>query len=513
MYYPNELVYFKKTNFNHPQGLLIFKEAPEPESPTPAEKQVQIRLTHRLLKFCQNTIHGVNHIWEPHTKPAVRIFWCLIVTTALIGCILLYNTVTQRHREEVLVTVVETSHLPIYEIPFPAVAICPVNHINWMRYKAAEARFLPRYAAKEAKAAFYNLMVLLDRMTFTRLSSIDEFLKTENIPRSVENIVLSDVAKFMALRCDEIFIWCNFDNTQHDCCKIFVPEYTGRGPCLVFNSVISKESRIKQLTDNFYPWRARYGGEGSGLSFRLRYNSSLVRPGTTIPFAFTVFVKEADEWSDTLFHILQKNTHNSLMVTPIITETSRNTRHIAPAKRKCVFSDEITKYDQIDGLGFHKYNCLVRCEEKFLLNTCNCTTSMFFPGIPNQPHKECKVSDLQCMYDHRDIFNYLKEPNQDEYINDTRRGMSCDCLNNCESLLFLVKLNVLPLPNPNDTVPVISGEVYFGKNTMTKYSSRLQYTYLDLISNFGGILGLFLGASVLSIVEIVHFFSRFMHLP
>ncbi|XP_019893825.2 pickpocket protein 19-like [Musca domestica] len=297
MYYPNELAHFKITNFKHPDGLLIFKDQPTTTAPEIlAKKQVEIRLTQRLLKFCQHTIHGVNHIWEPRTKPAVRIFWCLVVTTALIGCIILYNTVTQRHREGILVTVVESSHLPIHTIRFPAVAVCPLNHVNWMRYHAAETRFLPRYSAKEAKTAFYNLVILLERMTFTRLNHVEEFLKIKKVPRSVRNIELSEVAKFMSLRCDEIFSWCVFDKTQMDCCKIFVPEYTGRGECLVFNSVISKESRIKK-----------------------------------------VLIKEEDEWSDTLFHILQKNTHNSLMVTPRISETSRNTRHIDPAKRKWLF--------------------------------------------------------------------------------------------------------------------------------------------------------------------------------
>lgn len=45
-----------------------------------------------------------------------------------------------------------------------------------------------------------------------------------------------------------------------------------------------------------------------------------------------------------------------------------------------------------------------------------------------------------------DIFTYLKEPLQDEYMNDTRRGMTCDCVDGCESLLYLVELNVIRLP-------------------------------------------------------------------
>ncbi|XP_061394357.1 pickpocket protein 19-like [Musca vetustissima] len=383
MFYPNELAYFKKTNFKHPNGLLTFNEAAvHHTNPRRPQKYFKNRVLQRLLQFCKNSIHGVNHIFEPRERPAVRLFWLLVVVAALIGCIVLYIDVTKRHGEEVLVTVVETSHLPIHKISFPAVAVCPFNHINWMRYKAAEEKFLPRYTAKEAKSAFYNLMVLMERITFSRLDPIKEFLNTKKVPWSVRNIVLSEVAKYMALRCDEIFRWCSYDETQHDCCKIFVPEYTEKGVCLVFNSVISKESKIKKLTDNYYPWRARSSGERSGLSFKLRYNSSVIRPESDVPFAFSVLIKESEEWSDSLFNILHENTHTSLMVTPIITETSRNTRHINPAKRKCLFPNEKSrKYYRIEGLQFNKVNCRVQCEQRYLLDACNCTMSMFFPGI------------------------------------------------------------------------------------------------------------------------------------
>ncbi|XP_011294238.1 pickpocket protein 19-like [Musca domestica] len=505
MFYPNELAYFKKTNFEHPKGLLKFKDCYDDPLQPLTKRQVEKRIIRRMFQFCQNSINGVYHISEPGLRPSVRLFWCVVVVAAIIGCAMSYIDLTKRLQDEALVTVVETSHLPIHEIRFPAVAVCPLNRVNWMRYKAAEEKFLPRYTAKEAKNAFYNLTVLLERMTFSGLEAIEDFLNSQHIPRSVRNIVLSRVAQYLAFRCDEIFRWCIYDKTKHDCCKIFIPEQTEKGICLVFNSVVSKESKIKQLTDSFYPWRARSSGEGSGLSFRLRYNSSLVRPGSTVPFAFNVIIKRPGEWSNSLYQILHANTHNNMMVTPIITETSRNTRHINPVKRKCLFPNEIsTKFDRIEGLAFNKLNCRVQCEQRHLINTCNCTTSMFFPGVSHKADMECKVSDLRCIYDNRDIFSYIKGSRQDNYINDTRRGMICDCLNSCEALMFLVKLNVLPLVNVNESFPEISAEVYFAEETMTKYSARLQYTYMDLISNYGGVLGLCLGASVLSIFEIFY---------
>lgn len=60
------------------------------------------------------------------------------------------------------------------------------------------------------------------------------------------------------------------------------------------------------------------------------------------------------------------------------------------------------------------------------------------------------------------------------------------------------------LSSPNLTFPLIEGDIYIGQGVVTKYEARLDYTAFDLIAQFGGILGLSLGASVLSLVEIVY---------
>ncbi|XP_059219850.1 pickpocket protein 19-like [Stomoxys calcitrans] len=496
--YPNDFAHLKNTNFQHPPGLLRFGSQPSAMSK-------QKIILQSLLKLCDSGFHGANHAIDSKNRLALRVFWLLIVFGALVGCIFMYWKLTGRHQEKILVTVVESSQKPIHNIAFPAVAVCPFNHINWMRHKSAEEKFLPQNSTEEIIKIFHDLLVAMERLTFTTLNDIELLLRNPNIPKSIQNIVLYDLALFMAFRCNEIFVWCIYDETHLDCCKVFITERTERGICLVFNSLISDESKIKQLSDNYYPWRARTGGEGSGLSFKLRYNKAFVRPGSTLPFSFSILIKEADEWSYSPFNILKPNSRNTIMVTPIFTETSANTRHIDPQKRKCMFSDETSLiYDRIEGLPFNRLNCLVQCEQKFVMKYCNCTLSMFFPGMSESHKKECTVSDLKCLYEHRDIFNYIKGPLQDEFINDTSRGMVCNCVHNCVSLIFLLSINSQHLQSANNIVPEIDLDVHFVKNTMTKYASRLQYTNMDLAANFGGILGLCLGASVLSVAEVVY---------
>lgn len=242
MFYPNELVRYRNTNFPYPQGLQIFKPGHVSEM-----HHFRKRLLKSVHKFGGNSFHGMQYIWLPHTRPIIRTFWISTMMAAISACLAMYTMLTYRHGEQLLVTVVETARLPIYSIPFPAVAVCPYNHVNWIRYQAAEERFLPHNTSEVSKNAFYELLAVMESISLTSLRAIGPFVNTRFIPRDVQDIVLYNLAHFMAFRCDEIFTWCNYDHTEHDCCKIFVHERTERGICLVFNSVISEESRIKQV--------------------------------------------------------------------------------------------------------------------------------------------------------------------------------------------------------------------------------------------------------------------------
>uniref|UniRef100_A0A1I8Q2K6 Uncharacterized protein n=1 Tax=Stomoxys calcitrans TaxID=35570 RepID=A0A1I8Q2K6_STOCA len=238
--YPNDFAYFKNTNFQHPSGLLRFKVKP------PANTR-QIKILQSLLKFCGSSLHGANRAIDSNNRLLVRLFWLLIVVGAFVGCFVMYWKLTGRHQEETLVTVVESARKPIHDIEFPAVAVCPLNHINWIRNKSAEEKFLPQNPTEQIIKIFHDLLAAMERLTFITLDGVELLLRNAFVPKSLENIILYDLALHMAFRCDEIFVWCVYDETQLDCCKVFIHERTERGICLVFNSLISDESKIKQV--------------------------------------------------------------------------------------------------------------------------------------------------------------------------------------------------------------------------------------------------------------------------
>ena len=245
MIYDKELVRYKNTNFRHPKGLIVFKDTHTSVMPREQDDNYFDCMLKQIVYFT-NSIHGVSYIWEKDTRFKVRLFWLLVVIAAIITCIIMYQSLASRHSQQNIKTVVETSQMPIYKINFPAVALCPWYHVNWLRYKAAEEKFLPPYPGNELRTLFYDVLLALEDMNLVRLDPLIS-LRNHTIPKILDKISIFELIKFMSFRCDELFVECMYDDTPYDCCKIFVAERTEKGICMVFNSLISEESRKKRV--------------------------------------------------------------------------------------------------------------------------------------------------------------------------------------------------------------------------------------------------------------------------
>lgn len=57
---------------------------------------------------------------------------------------------------------------------------------------------------------------------------------------------------------------------------------------------------------------------------------------------------------------------------------------------------------------------------------------------------------------------------------------------------------------------MIKAQVYYGQRVMTKIITKLKYTNIDLLANFGGIISLYIGASVMSFIELLFVLGKLM---
>ncbi|XP_017100062.2 pickpocket protein 19 [Drosophila bipectinata] len=472
------------------QGLLRFKQRP------PTNKCLE-RLRQSLK---HSTIHGMlyvfeeRHLWQ-------KSLWLAIVLGATIGGLSMYSVLRARLDEQVLVSLIETTQQPVYHIEFPAVAVCPWSHVNWDRAESAIKRFLPRNPDEDLRESFRQLLHVLELTSFENFKSAS-VLSKRNLTE-LGSMSMMKLINYLAYRCDELFVKdsCEFDETSYDCCKLFVPEQTEKGQCLVFNSLISEHSQKKQLTNKFYPYRLSTAGEESGLKFTLNVSYAFVREGTHIPFGMNLMIKQPRQWSNKMMYHLYPHTENFVAVHPRVVETSTNTLFMSPIKRRCYFDSEKNPLYRNTSLPYNRENCLAVCLHHVVLNTCNCSAPVFLPPIGGT--RECAVTDGQCLAANSDIFSYSKTRDQDKYIKDSSRGHFCDCPDNCNSRQYQMTLNVRKLNYPkNSTDSLIRAQVYYGQRVMTKIITKLKYTDLDLLANFGGIISLYMGASALSFVEV-----------
>lgn len=271
--YTRELVAPRRPN----QGLLRFRNRPP-----------RINYPDRLrTSFAHSTIHGMQHVFEERHLWQ-RCLWITIVLGAGITGFGFYSVLRHRHDEQHLVSLIDTTQLPVYHIEFPAVGICPWAHVNWQRAPSAALRFLPNLADAGLRETFRLFLVVMELISFTNFKRANN-LENRNLS-GLASLRLKDLINYVAYRCDELFVpdSCAFDETPYDCCKLFVAEQTEKGQCLVFNSLISDLSQKKQLTNKFYPYRLSTAGEDSGLKFTLNVSHSLVRDGVVMPFGMNV---------------------------------------------------------------------------------------------------------------------------------------------------------------------------------------------------------------------------------
>lgn len=176
-------------------------------------------------------------------------------------------------------------------------------------------------------------------------------------------------------------------------------------------------------------------------------------------------------------------------VTPEVIITDESLRRLSSNDRKCYFEDEKSlKY-------FNKYteqHCLAECVVDVHFNRCGCIANMnIFVNKPGM--KYCHtLKDIKCVYD-RKVQVLLPEYNE-----------KCACFPECNSVTYKVDYRGdFNEESENETVIIVrmkTEDAYL-------YRRYQQYTFSDVLSYVGGLLGLFAGISMLSVVEFFYFFT------
>ncbi|CAG4955311.1 unnamed protein product [Colias eurytheme] len=99
----------------------------------PSEKKVNKRehANSRFVDFCNRTdLHGFKYIVMEDLSRMERICWALAVCISIGFAIYFVVTAYKWYDRNPIVTVIESTQGPIWDVPFPAVTICSLNFIS-----------------------------------------------------------------------------------------------------------------------------------------------------------------------------------------------------------------------------------------------------------------------------------------------------------------------------------------------------------------------------------------------
>ncbi|XP_055390287.1 pickpocket protein 28-like [Condylostylus longicornis] len=168
--------------------------------------------------------------------------------------------------------------------------------------------------------------------------------------------------------------------------------------------------------------------------------------------------------------LFSSGTESRVNIKPIIQVASQSLRNYNPNIRKCLFPNEgnLTYFRQ-----YTRKNCQLECEANILYNKCGCIL-FYLPMIVSNA-KICGPYEFNC------TIQTLNNVESYKYSNIT-----------CETC------------EPDDDITVI--HFFYSRNYFQSQQLDVIITFTDFLSNIGGLLGLFLGFSIFSVIEIIYFF-------
>lgn len=485
-----------------------------------------------------STMHGVRYLGEKKRHWSERIFWLIMFVSSIIACsAFIFQAWSKWQNSPVIVTFSEVS-TPVYHIPFPTVTICTdirikqsvLNYTDfWHQLNHGNRSYsLPRPTVE----MLYSLSPLCDKQTHNLQRYVNYFGGVYGTHfKNMDARFFHDVEK-VAPSLDEMFLRCTWQGQEVGCASIFNEILTDEGLCYTFNYLNASELYIENMLDrNFhltrhnktskywnatnvepvseddvYPYRVLSGSEGLKIDLRLiETDIDYVCSGPVQSFKILLHSAGEVPQMKKYYYRIPLDHDIVMAVRPNIMNTTESLiANYEKEQRKCVDENERAL------LFFAKYtqrNCQL---ENLALRTskaCNCTL-FSMPRLQNV--NICRsIRDIECTRKVEQSHNQLIL---------SKKAQSYDCLPACRSISYDAELSMAALdhnryrhaaytPQPKIELKRKYTRIFISFKDEQFFASRRAEMYgkTDFIANCGGILGLFMGVSILSIVEIIYF--------
>ncbi|KAJ0176656.1 hypothetical protein K1T71_007835 [Dendrolimus kikuchii] len=167
-----------------------------------------------------------------------------------------------------------------------------------------------------------------------------------------------------------------------------------------------------------------------------------------------------------------------------------------PEQRACRFHNE-----NDDGIyPYYSYSaCSLLCRKRSQIAFCGCNDHLM---VATPDSERCNITGLACLHTHSSNLTSLKPPWA------TRPGLICSCLPSCnETEITVIKDITKKNRASSKTNQKSVVEIVLAYLPTERFKRNVVRSRLDLVVSVGGTAGLFVGASLLSFVELIFYFT------
>ncbi|KAM3963999.1 pickpocket protein 28 [Aphomia sociella] len=460
-----------------------------------------------------STLHGLRYIGERNLTWFERFFWLAAFGSSLVCAAFFIFNVYAKWSMTPMIVSINPQNMALEELPFPAITICNVNQ------------------AKKSVAEYYmNSGHSVDKKLLLSLctSQNDADLFEEDLAESADWDYTRSFLINVTQPCSEMLTLCEWDSHIRSCRDLFNAQLTDEGLCCTFN-VVHRHMMFrdpKSLNDlnltfplpavdwtpeggypkksprNGFPWRPQGVGTHHGLSLILDANIEEYYCSSTRSTGFKILLHNPTETPKmaNVGEIFGSGIEARVSIQPRIYDAHPTLRTIDIQKRLCLFSNE---KELIFYRTYTLKNCEMECEANTMINLCQC---VYYYMPKNKTTRVCGKADAKCY------------ANMSHSV--SAQTKEClECLPACTEIAYFERMSTAPLNKAlvghlaktlrksvdyfTENMLVI--HFYFEDDTFTRLTKGEIFGLTEFLSNTGGLLGLCMGFSVMSAVELLYY--------
>ncbi|CAI2358274.1 unnamed protein product [Caenorhabditis sp. 36 PRJEB53466] len=409
------------------------------------------------------TYHGLVRIYNSNTWPS-RIFWSVVVLSCL-SLFMIHSgyLLLGYHAKPTLFQV--NTIVPTNGIIFPDVTICNLNYFDLEKIKSLNM----------SGSVFSYIVRFFNEISYVQnMATVNEHEEYQNFTDQYKHLTgkvfyIPDFLKSNSKRCEDTIVSCSFGRRQiENCCDRIVTELTESGICYRLSS---DNTRRQWYSGSGFGWEIIVNGNNEH-KIRDQYSNY------NVDYGFTVMVHEHDKYPRI----------NSFAVSV----SPGDMLHASLVQKNITLLDtdnwgSCTKgwEEHIQGLPYTANHCETECKRLQTETLCNCSPLAYSAQLSN------------CLASQNSSWEWEK---------------LCDCASECKLLEFEITTSYSTIPkevatNLNYTGKQVESDISF----ISLYFRQVSYDFLeqqkqlqtaDLLSNIAGSMGLFLGMSTVTLLEI-----------